>query len=148
MKAAAAQRVILICQPALFGTLPPHTCSGAHWVFPFTILQRLTNRSTAVSTSCGRTSGCNGTSVTSSAKPATPPLCQALYIGVFYRFRDAAFVTFRYDYSYFAFSLAYDVNISGFTPASNTVGGFELSIQYKGIFGKNKNAKRSSVRFM
>jgi len=73
---------------------------------------------------------------------------KAFYIGVFYRFRDAAFVTFRYDYSYFAFSLAYDVNISGLTPASKTVGGFELSIQYKGIFGKNKNAKRSSVRFM
>jgi type IX secretion system PorP/SprF family membrane protein len=73
---------------------------------------------------------------------------KAFYIGVFYRFRDAAYVTFRYDYDAFTFSAAYDVNISGLTPASKSVGGFEIAIQWKGILGKNKMAKRSSVRFM
>jgi type IX secretion system PorP/SprF family membrane protein len=73
---------------------------------------------------------------------------KAFYIGVFYRFRDAAYVTIRYDYDAFTFSAAYDVNISGLTPASKSVGGFEIALQYKGIFGKNKLAKRSSVRFM
>jgi len=72
---------------------------------------------------------------------------KAFYIGVFYRFRDAAFVTFRYDYMDFTFSAAYDVNISGLSPASKTVGGFEISLMYRGILGKNQNAKRSSVRF-
>ncbi|MCW3085268.1 MAG: hypothetical protein JWP12_2634 [Bacteroidetes bacterium] len=73
---------------------------------------------------------------------------KAVYFGVFYRFRDAAYVTFRYDYSYFSFGAAYDVNISGLTPASKSVGGFEINITYRGMFGKNLNAKRSSVRFM
>ncbi|MDQ3048727.1 MAG: PorP/SprF family type IX secretion system membrane protein [Bacteroidota bacterium] len=73
---------------------------------------------------------------------------KAFYIGAFYRFRDAFFVTFRYDYMDFSGSLAYDVNISGLSPASKTVGGFELMLSYKGIFGKNKLSKRSSVRFM
>ena len=73
---------------------------------------------------------------------------KAFYIGAFYRFKDAAFVTFRYDYDAFSASLAYDINISGLTPVSHTVGGFEISIMYRGIFGNNKLAKRSSVRFM
>lgn len=73
---------------------------------------------------------------------------KAFYIGAFYRFRDAAYVTFRYDYMDFSFSAAYDINISGLTPASKTVGGFEFMLMYRGILGKNQNAKRSSVRFM
>lgn len=73
---------------------------------------------------------------------------KAFYIGVFYRFQDAAFVTFRYDYSYFSFSAAYDVTISRLTPATKSVGGFEIAITYRGLFGKNLNAKRSSIRFM
>lgn len=73
---------------------------------------------------------------------------KAFYIGGFYRFRDAAYVTIGYDYDGFMFSAAYDVNLSGLIPASKTVGGFELAIQYKGFLGKNKMTKRSSVRFM
>jgi type IX secretion system PorP/SprF family membrane protein len=73
---------------------------------------------------------------------------KAFYVGFFYRFRDAAYVTVRYDYDAFSFSAAYDVNISGLTPASKSVGGFEIALQYRGIFGKNKLAKKSSVRFM
>jgi type IX secretion system PorP/SprF family membrane protein len=73
---------------------------------------------------------------------------KAFYIGAFYRFRDAAYVTIRYDYDGFAFSAAYDINISGLTPASKSVGGFELAITWKGVLGANKLAKKSSVRFM
>jgi type IX secretion system PorP/SprF family membrane protein len=73
---------------------------------------------------------------------------KAFYIGVFYRLRDAAYVTVRYDYDAFSFSAAYDVNLSGLIPASKSVGGFEIAIQYRGILGQNKLAKKSSVRFM
>lgn len=73
---------------------------------------------------------------------------KAVYFGAFYRFRDAAYVTIRYEYSYFSGGLSYDINISGLTPASKSVGGFEINLTYRGMFGKNLNAKRSSVRFM
>lgn len=73
---------------------------------------------------------------------------KAFYIGVFYRFRDAAYATIRYEYMDFSGGVAYDINISQLTPASKSVGGFELFLQYRGILGKNQNTKRSSVRFM
>lgn len=73
---------------------------------------------------------------------------KSVYFGVFYRFRDAAYVTIRYEYSYFSGGLAYDINISGLTPASKSVGGFELNLAYRGMFGRNLNAKKSSIRFM
>ena len=73
---------------------------------------------------------------------------QAIHFGLFYRLRDAMFVTIRYDYQDFSGSLAYDINISGLTPASHSVGGFELMLSYRGIFGQHKESKRRSIRFM
>jgi type IX secretion system PorP/SprF family membrane protein len=73
---------------------------------------------------------------------------KAFYIGAFYRLRDAAYVTVRYDYDAFSFSAAYDINLSGLLPATKSVGGLEIAIHYRGILGKNKLAKKSSVRFM
>ncbi|HRG52853.1 MAG TPA: PorP/SprF family type IX secretion system membrane protein [Bacteroidia bacterium] len=73
---------------------------------------------------------------------------KALYVGAFYRLRDAAYVTFRFDYSNFTFGFAYDVNISKLTPASKTVGGFEFMLQYRGAFGKHKRMRRESIRFI
>ncbi|MDF2436262.1 MAG: type secretion system rane protein PorP/SprF [Bacteroidota bacterium] len=73
---------------------------------------------------------------------------KAFYIGAFYRFRDAAYVTVRYDYDGFVFSGAYDVNISGLTPASKSIGGFEFAIQYKAFINKSLNVKKSSARFL
>lgn len=73
---------------------------------------------------------------------------RSMSIGVFYRYRDAAFINLRLDYEDFAFAVAYDINISGLTPVSKSIGGFEIMLQYRGIFGFTKNAKRSSVRFM
>lgn len=72
---------------------------------------------------------------------------KAFYIGVFYRFRDAVYVTFRYDYKEFSFGAAYDINASKLIEATKTVGGFEIFLQYKGIF-KNKLSKTTNVRFL
>lgn len=73
---------------------------------------------------------------------------KAVYLGAFYRLRDAAYLAFRFDYSSFSFGVTYDVNISKLTPASKTVGAFEFMLQYRGAYGKHKRVKRSSTRFM
>lgn len=72
---------------------------------------------------------------------------KAVYFGVFYRFRDAVYVTFRYDIKEFSMGAAYDVTASKLTPTSKSVGGFEIFLQYKGIF-KNKNSKKARARFL
>lgn len=73
---------------------------------------------------------------------------KAIYVGAFYRLRDAAYVTFRFDYGNFSFSFAYDVNMSKLAPASKTVGGFEFMLQYRGAFGKHKRIRHESIRFI
>ena len=73
---------------------------------------------------------------------------KAIYVGAFYRFRDAAYVTCRFDYNNFTLGFAYDVNISKLTPASKTVGGLEFQLQYRGAFGKHKRVRRESIRFI
>jgi len=73
---------------------------------------------------------------------------KAVYLGAFYRFRDAAYITFRFDISNVSLGFAYDVNISKLTKVSKTVGGFEFMLQYRGAFGKHRRAKRESTRFM
>ena len=72
---------------------------------------------------------------------------KAVYFGVFYRFRDAVYVTFRYEIKEYAFGAAYEVTASKLTPTNKSVGGFEIFLQYKGIF-KNKLSKKTSVRFL
>ena len=73
---------------------------------------------------------------------------RCMTIGVFYRYRDAAFINLRLDFEGISFAVAYDINISGLTPVSKSVGGFEFMLQYRGMFGFNQNIKRSSERFM
>ncbi len=73
---------------------------------------------------------------------------RCMTIGIYYRYRDAAFLNLRLDYEGFAFGVAYDINISGLTTASKSVGGLEFMLQYRGMFGFNQNAKRSSQRFL
>ncbi len=73
---------------------------------------------------------------------------QAIHFGVFYRLRDAMFVTARYDYGDYSGSVAYDVNVSGLTPASHSVGGFEIMLSYRGLYGRHRESKRTSTRFM
>lgn len=73
---------------------------------------------------------------------------RSMSIGLFYRFRDAAYLSLRLDFEDFAFAAAYDINISGLTPASRTIGGFEFMLQYRGAFGFNQNTKRASTQFL
>lgn len=73
---------------------------------------------------------------------------RSMSIGLFYRFRDAAYLNLRLDFEDFAFAAAYDINISGLTPASRTIGGFEFMLQYRGAFGFKQNTKRASTQFL
>ena len=72
---------------------------------------------------------------------------KSVYFGVFYRFRDAVYVTFRYELKGFAAGAAYEVTASKLTPTTKSVGGFELFLQYNGVF-KNKHAKKAKARFL
>lgn len=73
---------------------------------------------------------------------------RSMSIGAYYRFRDAAYVNLRLDFEDFAFGVAYDINISGLTPATKSIGSIELTLQYRGAFGFNKDAKRASTQFL
>ena len=53
-----------------------------------------------------------------------------LNFGLGYRVGDAAEILVGATTGRFKFGIAYDVNLSGLTPATNTVGGFELAAQY------------------
>ena len=55
----------------------------------------------------------------------------ALSVGAYYRWRDAALVTATVEHNDFVYSIGYDVNLSKLTPASHTVGAFELQLVYR-----------------
>ena len=73
---------------------------------------------------------------------------KAMHIGAYYRLHDAFFVAFKFDVADISASVAYDVNISGLTPASHSVGGFEIMLAYHGFFGAHAQSKRMGTRFM
>ncbi len=73
---------------------------------------------------------------------------RSMSVGLFYRFRDAAYINLRLDFEDFAFAAAYDINISGLTPTSKSIGGFEFMLQYRGAFGFSRTSKRASVQFL
>lgn len=73
---------------------------------------------------------------------------RSMSIGAYYRFKDAAYLNLRLDFEDFAFGFAYDINISGLTPATKTIGSIEAILQYRGAFGFNKNSKRASAQFL
>jgi hypothetical protein len=54
----------------------------------------------------------------------------ALYIGLFSRITDAAFVNIGMDYQNWFFGINYDWNYSKLVPASRIRGGIELTAQY------------------
>ncbi len=70
----------------------------------------------------------------------------AFYIGGMYRVADAFALCTRFDYGSFAFALSYDVNVSGLTLASNSLGGTELVVMYNYTFREKKKGG-ASVRF-
>ena len=54
----------------------------------------------------------------------------ALYGGLWYRNRDAAYISFGYDFSDLFVGISYDINFSKLVPASNARGGIEFAVRY------------------
>ena len=63
--------------------------------------------------------------------------------GLIYRWRDAALVQMTAEYNALLLSLAYDANISKLTPASKSIGAFEVAVVYR--LTQNKHVKRSAM---
>ncbi len=55
---------------------------------------------------------------------------RALYAGLWYRNRDAGYITVGMDYQNWFAGLSYDINFSKLVPASRARGGFEIAIRY------------------
>lgn len=55
---------------------------------------------------------------------------KALYGGIWYRNRDAAYLSVGMDYNNWFVGLSYDMNFSKLVPASNFRGGFEIAARY------------------
>ncbi len=55
---------------------------------------------------------------------------RALYAGLFYRNRDAAYLSVGMDYQNWFAGISYDLNFSKLVPASNMRGGFEIAVRY------------------
>ena len=63
-------------------------------------------------------------------------LYRAVWAGVYYRNKDATFITVGVNYDAWKVGLNYDINLSSLRPASNGRGGFELAVQYIIKFAK------------
>lgn len=72
-----------------------------------------------------------------------PGASQSAYIGLFFRTKDAGFITAEYDYNNWHFGLSYDINLSTLRQASSGRGGIELSAIY--IFKLFKPTKRRHI---
>ncbi|HXS37519.1 MAG TPA: PorP/SprF family type IX secretion system membrane protein [Flavipsychrobacter sp.] len=59
-----------------------------------------------------------------------------IYGGLFYRMHDAMIPTVKIDYLNYSLTLSYDVNNSSLKPATQGVGGFEISLYIRGYFKK------------
>lgn len=55
---------------------------------------------------------------------------RALYAGLWYRNKDAMYLSAGMDYQAWFFGVSYDVNFSKLVPASNLRGGLELAVRY------------------
>ena len=63
--------------------------------------------------------------------------------GLHYRWLDALLAEFTAEYNAFLFALTYDANLSKLTPASKSVGSFEISVVYR--LAKNKSPRRKAM---
>ncbi|MDX2000814.1 MAG: PorP/SprF family type IX secretion system membrane protein [Chitinophagales bacterium] len=57
-----------------------------------------------------------------------------LYFGTIYRFNDALAPLLGYQFNRIKVLMNYDINLSSLSQASNSVGGFEVSVVHMGIF--------------
>ena len=64
-------------------------------------------------------------------------------IGLFYRWKDAVYLSAGMEWRRVTFSISYDFNVSGLTVASNARGGVELMLSY--IFKKKTYLKRKDI---
>jgi len=64
-----------------------------------------------------------------------------IYAGFSYRAKDALSPVVGFEYERVRILANYDINLSTLTPASNGVGGFEISVEYRGIFPNNTNIR-------
>lgn len=55
---------------------------------------------------------------------------KAVYGGLWYRNRDAAYLSVGMDYNNWFVGLSYDINFSKLVPASRARGGFEIAVRY------------------
>jgi len=61
-----------------------------------------------------------------------------LYLGSWYRQGDAIAPYVGFEFSKMKIGLSYDLNISGFAPATNSNGGYELSVIFNGCINKRE----------
>lgn len=54
----------------------------------------------------------------------------AIYGGLWYRNRDAAYISIGYDYADLFVGISYDINFSKLVPASRSRGGIEFAVRY------------------
>jgi type IX secretion system PorP/SprF family membrane protein len=66
-----------------------------------------------------------------------------IHAGGFIRWKDAIVPVVKLDYKPFSVALSYDVNISQLKSASQSRGGFELSITYQTYFDRNNSTKNA-----
>jgi len=64
-----------------------------------------------------------------------------LYFGAFLRWKDAFIPVVKIDMRSLSLALSYDVNVSQLKTASQSRGGFELSLSYVGFFDRNNSAR-------
>lgn len=55
---------------------------------------------------------------------------RAVYGGLFYRNKDAAYLSAGFDYQAWFVGVSYDINFSKLVPASNARGGLEIAVRY------------------
>jgi type IX secretion system PorP/SprF family membrane protein len=55
---------------------------------------------------------------------------RAIYGGLWYRTKDAGYLSLGYDFKDLFVGVSYDVNFSKLVPASNNRGGFEIAVRY------------------
>lgn len=67
-------------------------------------------------------------------------------VGGYYRWRDALIPSVLFTYNKLALGLAYDINISALTPASNRRGGMELMLRYNVSPGYGVNLGRRDTK--
>lgn len=67
----------------------------------------------------------------------------AFSAGIHYRWRDAATVNLTAEYNAFLFALSYDANLSKLTPASKSIGAFEIGIIYR--LAKSRRIHRKAM---